>query len=150
MVMGKGIINGLLRVLGIGFRSPVTYNYPEHPRPVAPRFRGMVGMRRDQFTGLLSCVGCGLCETACPNDVIRIDTSEAEDGTRVVERYQFDLGRCIVCYLCIDACPVDALQPTRAYHLAVLDRNQLVITAEEMMRMSENPDRPLFEHLYRD
>ena len=124
--------------------------YPESPRPVAERFRGMVGMRRDEVTGQLSCVGCGLCETARPNDVIRIDTSEADEGTRWVERYQFDLGRCIFCYLCVEACPVDALQMTRAYHLSTPNRADLILTDDDMMRMTENPDQPLFEHLWRD
>lgn len=150
MPLGTGVVGGLLRVLSIGLRKPVTYNYPEAPRPVAERFRGMVGMRRDEVTGLLSCVGCGLCETACPNDVIRIDTSVATDGTRWVERYQFDLGRCIFCYLCVEACPVDALQMTRAYHLSTYNRADLVLTADDMMRMTEKPDQPLFEHLWRD
>jgi NADH-quinone oxidoreductase chain I len=150
MAFGTGIMAGLLRVLAIGLRKPVTYMYPESPRPVAERFRGMVGMRRDEVTGELSCVGCGLCETACPNDVIRIDTSETEGGTRWVERYQFDLGRCIFCYLCVEACPVDALQMTRAYHLSTHDRADLILTAPDMMRMTENPDQPLFEHLWRD
>lgn len=150
MPLGSGIVSGLMRILKIGLRKPVTYMYPESPRPVAERFRGLVGMRRDEVTGQLSCVGCGLCETACPNDVIRIDTSESLDGTRWVERYQFDLGRCIFCYLCVESCPVDALQTTRAYHLSTDNRADLLITADEMMRMTQNPDQPLFEHLWRD
>ena len=139
------MLAGLRRIITIGMRKPVTYMYPEAPRPIAERFRGGVGMRRDERTGLSACVGCGLCETACPNEVIRIDTSEANDGTRWVERYEFDLGRCIVCHLCIEACPVDALQVTRAYKFATGNRAQLVITDTEMMQLWENPDQPLFE-----
>ena len=135
----------MAKVLGIGSREPVTYHYPENPRPVAVRFRGIVGMRRDEVTDLLSCVGCGLCETACPYEVIHIDTSQAEDGTRWVERYEFDLGRCIYCYLCIEACPVDALQVTHAYHTLTPDRSELVISSDEMMEMWESQDRFLFE-----
>ena len=145
-MFGKGLLTGLAKVFSIGFRKPITYLYPEEPRPVAERFRGMVGMRRDEVTDLMSCVGCGLCETACPNDVIRIDTSEAEDGTRWVERYEFDLGRCIYCYLCIEACPVDALQVTPAYHTVTPDRSELVIDADTMMQMWEDSDQQLFKH----
>ena len=145
MPLGTGILAGLRRIIVIGMRKPVTHMFPEEPRPIAERFRGGVGMRRDERTGLSTCVGCGLCETACPNEVIRIDTSEADDGTRWVERYEFDLGRCIVCHLCIEACPVDALQVTRAYNFATGNRAQLVITDEEMMQLWENPDQPLFE-----
>ena len=148
MPLGTGMMAGLRRILQIGIRKPVTHMYPEAPRPVAERFRGGVGMRRDERTGLSACVGCGLCETACPNEVIRIDTSEAHDGTRWVERYEFDLGRCIICHLCIEACPVDALQVTRAYKFATGDRTKLVITDTEMMQMWENPDRALYQDEY--
>ena len=78
--------------------------------------------------------------------MIRIDTSEAEDGTRWVERYEFDLGRCIYCYLCIEACPVDALQVTPAYHTVTPDRSELVIDADTMMQMWEDSDQQLFKH----
>lgn len=145
MPLGTGMMAGLWRILTISMRKPVTYNYPERQRPLAERFRGGVGMRRDAVTGLSTCVGCGLCETACPNEVIRIDTSEATDGTRWVERYEFDLGRCIVCHLCIEACPVDALQVTSAFRMATGDRTKLIITDEEMMDMWEHPERPLYD-----
>ncbi len=146
MPLGTGMLAGLRRILSIGTRKPVTYDYPETSRPIAERFRGGVGMRRDALTGNSACVGCGLCETACPNEVIRIDTSEATDGTRWVERYEFDLGRCIVCHLCIEACPVDALQVTPAYRLATGDRTRLIITDDDMMTLWEHPERAMFDN----
>ena len=112
MPLGSGVMKGIKTMLMVTGRKPATVLYPEQLRDISYRFRGQVGMRRDEVTGGMTCVGCGLCETACPNDVIRVDTSENEDGTRFVDRYLFDVGRCVFCYFCIEACPVDALQRT--------------------------------------
>ncbi|MBM4436054.1 MAG: NADH-quinone oxidoreductase subunit I [Actinobacteria bacterium] len=138
MPLGSGILKGLLTVLQVGVRKPATVMYPEQIRDIAYRFRGQVGMRRDELTGGMTCVGCGLCETACPNDVIRVDTSERADGTRKVDRYLFDVGRCVFCYFCIEACPVDALQRTHDFHLVTEDRRGLVITGEKMIEIWEH------------
>ena len=138
MQFGSGLLKGFETVLKVGRRKPVTVMYPERMRDIAYRFRGQVGMRRDEVTGGLACVGCGLCETACPNDVIRVDTSEQPDGTRRVDRYQFDVGRCEFCYFCVEACPVDALQPTHEFHLVTEDRRGLVIDGHKLIEIWEH------------
>lgn len=137
MPLGSGILKGFATVIKVGRRKPATVFYPEQIRDIAYRFRGQVGMRRDELTGGMTCVGCGLCETACPNDVIRVDTSESADGTRRVDRYLFDVGRCVFCYFCIEACPVDALQRTHDFHLVTEDRRDLVIDGYKMIDIFE-------------
>ena len=137
MPLGTGLLKGFATVLKVGRRKPATVMYPEEIRDIAYRFRGQVGMRRDEVTKGLTCVGCGLCETACPNDVIRVDTSENSDGTRQVDRYLFDVGRCVFCYFCIEACPVDALQRTHDFHLITEDRRELVIDGFKMIDIYE-------------
>ncbi len=137
MPLGSGILKGFATVLKVGSRKPATVMYPEQMRDIAYRFRGQVGMRRDELTGGMTCVGCGLCETACPNDVIRVDTSEEADGTRRVDRYLFDVGRCVFCYFCVEACPVDALQRTHDFHLVTEDRRGLLIDGAKMMEIWE-------------
>ncbi len=138
MPLGSGILKGFATVFQVGRRRPATVMYPENVRDIAYRFRGQVGMRRDEVTNGMTCVGCGLCETACPNDVIRVDTSEAPDGTRVVDRYIFDVGRCVFCYFCVEACPVDALQRTHDFHLVTEDRRGLVIDGFKMIDIYEH------------
>ena len=147
MPLGSGILKGFATVFKVGRRKPATVMYPENVRDIAYRFRGQVGMRRDEVTNGLTCVGCGLCETACPNDVIRVDTSEGADGTRVVDRYLFDVGRCVFCYFCIEACPVDALQRTHDFHLVTEDRRGLLIDGFKMIDIYEHDleNRPLQE-----
>jgi NADH-quinone oxidoreductase subunit I len=141
MPLGTGLLKGFATVLKVGRRKPSTVMYPEELRDIAYRFRGQVGMRRDELTGGLTCVGCGLCETACPNDVIRVDTSENDDGTRRVDRYLFDVGRCVFCYFCIEACPVDALQRTHDFHLVTEDRRGLLIDGFKMIDIYEADTR---------
>ena len=138
MPLGSGVLKGLKTVLMVGRRKPATVMYPEEVRDIAYRFRGQVGMRRDEVTGGMTCVGCGLCETACPNDVIRVDTHENNDGTRFVDRYLFDVGRCVFCYFCIEACPVDALQRSHNFHLVTEDRRDLVIDGHKMIDIFEH------------
>jgi ferredoxin len=53
------------------------------------------------------CVGCGMCQTICP-----------EGAVTVVEIARIDTGRCTGCGQCVAACPVVAAhlrpRPTRA------------------------------------
>ena len=138
MPLGSGVMKGLKTMLMVTGRKPATVLYPEQLRDISYRFRGQVGMRRDEVTGGMTCVGCGLCETACPNDVIRVDTSENADGTRFVDRYLFDVGRCVFCYFCIEACPVDSLQRTHDFHLITEDRRGLLIDGLKMIEIYES------------
>src|SRR5436305_8961539 len=70
------------------FKKPLTMQYPEHKRPVYPRFRGRHRLWRHE-NGLEKCVGCSLCAAACPADCIRVVAAENTPETRVSagERY---------------------------------------------------------------
>ena len=49
-----------------------------------------------------TCTGCGLCVTACPVDVIRMNAA----GDKAIIAYAAD---CQICYLCEDDCPTQSI-----------------------------------------
>lgn len=51
------------------------------------------------------CTGCGICDDACPIDVIYMD----HETRKAYIRYQKE---CQSCYLCVYYCPVDCIDVT--------------------------------------
>ncbi len=133
-------------VLGRGFSVPLktmirpveTAQYPEHPRPVAPRFHGRHQLNR-YADGLEKCIGCELCAWTCPADAIYVQgddsTSEARfsPGERYADDYQINYNRCILCGLCIEACPTRALTMTHDFEFSADSREALIWTKDQLL-----------------
>ena len=62
-----------------------------------------------------TCTGCGLCEKACPIDVISIEKGKNEDKRIVVERFAIDNARCMFCGLCSIPCPTTSIMHTKTF-----------------------------------
>ncbi len=105
----------LREVLSHLTKKPATKKYPAEPIKLPDGFRGRLRFYPEK------CVGCKLCMKDCPANAITIekvgDTFEA-----IV-----NLDRCIYCAQCVDSCNKKALEMTKQFELAQIDRRALKV-----------------------
>lgn len=118
--------------------KPITLQYPHEKRLLPDNYRGMLSLLRYD-DGTEKCVGCDLCEAACPSRVIRVVSGEVpgEPTKRYSKEYYMDMTRCLFCGLCVDACPVDALAMTREFEWAVYDKRQLHLNKQQLLAIGD-------------
>ncbi len=106
----------------------VTQQYPENRETLQmfDRFRSrLVFKYNDQ--GEHNCTGCKVCEIACPNASIIIDTQKGDITKKVeIDRYTWRWDICTFCNACVMVCPHDALEMTGDFESAVYDRRLLI------------------------
>ncbi len=146
------IAKGLAHTLQVMLRKPITVQWPEEQKPVAPRHRGRHILHRYD-NGLEKCIGCELCAWACPADAIYVEGADNTDearyspGERHAAVYQINYLRCIFCGLCIEACPTRSLTMTNEYELADDSRQDLIFTKTQLLAPlqpgMEQPPHPM-------
>ena len=138
------ILIGLKETLKHLFTPAVTVQYPYEKRELPSGYRGMLSLLR-YSDGAEKCVGCDLCEAACPSRVITVVSAEmqGEPTKRYAKEYYMDMTRCIFCGLCVTACPVDALGMTKEYEWAVYDKRSLLLNKEQLLDIGDRsfPER---------
>lgn len=109
------IIKGMMITLSHLFKKKVTLDYPKMTRPMAPVYRGLHILKRDE-NGAENCTACGLCAVACPAEAITMVAAERKKGEETLYReekyastYEINMLRCIFCGLCEEACPKEAI-----------------------------------------
>ena len=128
--------------LGATFRHlfvrRITVQYPHERRNLPGAYRGFIAMLRYDDGGE-KCVGCDLCEAACPSRVITVISDEVpgEPLKRYAREYTMDMTRCVFCGLCVQACPVDALGMTQEFEFAAYDKRSLVLDKEQLLALGD-------------
>jgi NADH-quinone oxidoreductase subunit I len=138
-IKGAGqIVQAMGVTLKYLFTKPVTVQYPDEPIAVYPRFRARHELRRYN-NGLERCIGCMLCEAACPTNAIHVEAAENDPdhptspGERYASVYEVNLMRCIFCGDCEVACPVEAVVLGHDFELATYDRAGFLLTKEKLL-----------------
>ena len=99
------------------FKKPATTDYPFKKAVMPENFRGRIVFHPEL------CIGCKMCERDCPANAIHI--KKIADKQFEAE---FDLGRCIYCAQCVYSCMKKALESSKDFELAQLNRVKLKVT----------------------
>lgn len=104
-----------------GFTRPITVFYPEEKPEYPLGSRSIPTLKVNEESGLLNCTSCGLCERACPPQVIHIEQAlDPVTGRKKPWPHQYILeyDHCMVCNICVEVCPFDALEMADVSELA--------------------------------
>ncbi len=107
----------LRQVLGSLFKKSATSRYPLKKSAMPDHYRGKIICRPEL------CIGCMMCVRDCPSNAINIRPV----GDKKYEA-DFNLAKCIYCAQCVDSCVKKALESTKEFELAVLDKEKLKVT----------------------
>ncbi len=120
------------------FAKPVTFQYPHEKRELPDTHRGALCLLRYD-DGEERCVGCDLCEVACPSHCIKV-VSEELPGTplqRYAKEFYIDMTKCVFCGFCVEACPVNALGMTKMYEYATDDKRTLMFDKDRLYQIGD-------------
>ncbi len=133
-----GLLRGFRTTISHIFKKPVTQQFPDEVKQLAPRFRGRhLLLRYDN--GLERCIGCSLCAVICPAEAIYVEAAENSDeeryspGERYAKRYEINMIRCIYCGYCQEACPVEAIVLGHEYAFSGYTREAMIYTKEMLL-----------------
>ena len=131
------------------FYRPITFQYPREQRAIPDAHRGALGLLRYD-DGSERCVGCDLCEAACPSHCIKVVS--AEDKSRPLQRYAtefyIDVTKCVFCGYCVEACPVNALAMTKMYEYSTHDKRTLLFDKKRLYEIGDRYREDAKKYLY--
>lgn len=127
------IVHALWVVFRHMFVRGVTFQYPHVKRALPDTHRGALALLRYD-DGVERCVGCDLCEAACPSHCIRVVSEQVPDQplVRYASEFYIDMTKCVFCGFCVEACPVNALGMTKLYEYSTENKRDLYFDKEKL------------------
>lgn len=124
------LVKGMLLTQSYMTKDTFTVQYPQARLPVKPRFRGALRLIVDPEHGEKLCIGCQLCEKACPDACIVVTMDKRPDPgymklKTIHKTFEIDLSRCMWCDLCVEVCPTGAIVSTEDYELASFNKEDM-------------------------
>jgi len=131
------------------FHRPMTFQYPREKRTIPDAHRGALGLLRYD-DGRERCVGCDLCEVACPSRCIKVISEEDKSLPlqRVATEFYIDITKCVFCGYCVEACPVNALAMTKLYEYSTHDKRTLLFDKKRLYDIGEQYMDDAKKYLY--
>lgn len=128
---------------------PITFQYPREKRTLPDAHRGALCLLRYE-DGAERCVGCDLCEAACPSRCIKVISEE--DKSLPLQRYAseffIDITKCVFCGYCVEACPVNALAMTKVFEFSTHDKRTLMFDKDRLYQIGERHLDDAKKYLY--
>ncbi len=133
------ILKALKLVFAHYFVKEVTLQYPHEKNIFPDTHRGALCLLKYE-SGEERCVGCDLCEAACPSNCITV-VSAVEEKDHVVRRFatdfDIDITKCVFCGFCVEACPVNALGMTKMYEFSTPNKRDLIFDKTKLYDVGE-------------
>lgn len=136
----KSIFTGMGVTMRHLFEPAVTLRYPKE-RDELP-----TGARSKLFVDINDCIGCKLCERACPVNCIEIETVQSTKDVDLgktstgnpkrfwITNFNIDMSKCMYCDMCVPPCPTDCITMVPEYEYSDYDRDNLLFQFSELSK----------------